>query len=263
MLKKNLVALLFFVIHSSDIISMKIDYDRFFKLCKEGDFWAVTKFIDKNRTTNANYKEQLHGETPLLRAASNNGIGNTNIANYLLEKCNADKMIQNNYGQTLFSKAVAYWDDYALEFLFETYSDDEINVLCRSIKLDNKWRYEDSDSSVNSFVVEVLEGKRDINSKQDNVFSNTAFHYAYMHGHVPFAIQLLERGANLYEKDKFQKTPDFYLRTKNQSNANLILFTLREAFNTCVPAALVGEVLTENVDNDTVHLIKQFYIESL
>src|SRR5258708_27858687 len=127
MIKKILISLFFFALHNNYIIAMDvesdktIDYDYFFELCEKGYNNIIKNFIKENSMIDINYQDN-HGTTPLLHAAT---WGKWDIVWYLLEHCNANKMIKDYYGQTLFSKAVYYWRSIFFKKLLKIYSLDE------------------------------------------------------------------------------------------------------------------------------------------
>lgn len=264
MIKNFLIALLLCLMHNAVMISMDIDYDYFFQLCQKSNQLAVREFVDEYPMMDINYKEKLHGETPLLYAA---GYHNVDIVSYLLKQPNIDKMAQNNYKQTLWSKIILCWSDDEALPLLNIYTDEEINTLCRLIKSDTNWNYKhdyiQKNIFSNEFAQAVLKGEIAINSQGGSLQQFTLLHNACLFGHTPLAVQLIERGASLHKKDVDNRTPGFYLIQSNPnrvSNPKITLFTIREAFNNiAIPITLVCEVLVANIDSDAVNLVKQFY----
>ena len=272
MTKKILILLFFFAIQNSYIFSMDeitssnttIDYDQFFELCRIGQESAIKDFIKQNPTININYQNN-HGTTPLLHAAT---WGNWNIVWYLLKYCNENKMMKDNYGQTLFSKAVYNWSSVHFKKLLKIYSFNEINELCKTIclqrEIDNPAKF--SLEFVNTEILNALNNKKNLN-EQDND-GITILHLACVSGKVSLIIELLKHGADLDIKDNLKQSCYDHLYTKRMSRERAPWFVVREAFNngSCIPTALMNKVFKKignNYNRDISHYIKQLYVEHI
>jgi len=91
-------------------------------------------FIKENPTIDINYQNN-QGTTPLLYATRE---FTWDIVWYLLEHCNANKMIKDHDGQTIFSIAVYDFSSEYFKKLLKICSLNEINELCKTICLPNK-----------------------------------------------------------------------------------------------------------------------------
>ncbi len=228
----------------------RINYVHFFEWCKEGNVEAVEKFIQQNPTLDINYQTKDHGTTALLHAATRY---EWDVVWYLLQ-CGADKMIKDNYDQSLFLKSLCKTHMKAFEKLLLLYSHEEINALCKSMPLKRDCNNE---IYINAHVQDVLDGKKELESK--NHLGDTALALACIHSQVPIIVKLLNRGANLGSKD-CGFTPYRYL---NSSERKHYLFAVREALNDgpCIPVEELSAVLDDAVGADCARLIKQRYVE--
>src|SRR5436190_10681651 len=169
MIKKILISLLFFALHNNYIIAMDvesdktIDYDHFFELCKNGQKSVIKNFIKENPTIDINYQNN-QGTTPLLYATT--WFSWKNVW-YLLKHCNANKIIKDHDGQTIFSIAVYDFSSTHFKKLLKICSLNEINELCKTIclpiKMDNSAEFY---RFINTIILEALNKKKDLNEKQ-------------------------------------------------------------------------------------------------
>lgn len=242
-----------------------IDYSYFFDLCKQGNVDDVKTFIKQHPTIDLNHQNE-HGTTPALHAST---WKKWDCVKYLLRKHKINKMMPDNYGQTIFSKAV-YGDNFwILRQLLggDYYSQGELNTLCKNMCLNRSTNNEAE--QISTFVSDALAGKQDINSKNDN--NVTALHVACSCKHIPIIIQLLERGADLdIESEEHQCSMSSYDLLQPKTNGNKsVLFVVREAFNSgpyTIPAtALMNHMfettLQEHMPSDVTNHIKQFYAQ--
>ena len=267
MIKKILISLLFFALYNSYIIAMDvesdktIDYDHFFELCKNGQKSVIKNFIKENPTIDINYQNN-QGTTPLLYATT--WFSWKNVW-YLLKHCNANKMMKDNYEQTIFSIAVYNSSSYSFKKLLKIYSFNEINELCKTIclpiKMDNSAEFY---RFINTIILEALNKKKDLNEKQDG--GKTVLHKACIYKKIPLIIELLKHGADLDIKNDSGKSCYDCLYTEKTSNNRAPFFVVREAFNNglVIPAALIQNVfenIGHDIDCDVSHYIKQLYVD--
>jgi len=271
MIKKIFISLLFFATHNNYIFSMDeitssnttIDYDHFFELCRIGEKIAIKNFIKKNPMLNINYQNN-YGTTPLLYAAT---WGSWEIVWYLL-KHNANKMMKDNYGQTLFSKAAYNLSSTYFKKLLKIYSLDEINELCKTIclkrEIDNPAKF--NLEWVNTILLNALNNKKNLNEKQNG--DKTVLHRACIYSKAPLIIELLKCGADLDIKDNSGESCYDCLYTEKMSHERAPLFVVREAFNNgpCIQAALMNKVfkkIDKKIDRDVSYYIKKLYVEHI
>src|SRR5690606_32449771 len=127
---KRIFIFLLVALYVNPIFSMDapINYELFFDLCKRGNINALQEFMNENPTLNINYLDS-HGQTPCLYAAS---WDKWEVVWELLE-CGADKMIKDNYGQSLFSIAVYNMFSKSFKRCLADYSIKQINDLCKTM----------------------------------------------------------------------------------------------------------------------------------
>ncbi len=238
------------------INAMKINYGHFFELCKKGNVEAIKQFIQQNPSLDINYQTKDYGTTALLHAAT---WHKWDVVWYLLQS-GADKMIRDNYDESLLLKSLSV--EYVKEFkkILFLYSYEEINALCKSVPFNR----DDSNSIVRIgyHAKSVLDGKKELESKWGGY---TALHLSCIFYRVPVIVELLNRGANLeskHGKGTGPFTPYFFL---NLSDTKLYLFAVREALNDgpCMPVALLSAVLDDRVGAVCARQIKQFYVEEV
>src|SRR5204863_6141847 len=130
----------------------------------------------------------------LLHAAT---WGSWGIVWYLLEHCNANKMMKDNYEQTIFSIAVYNSSSYSFKKLLKIYSFNEINELCKTICLDREIENPAKFSLefVNTEILNALNNKKNLDEQDNN--GKTILHSACICEKVPLIIELLKHGADL------------------------------------------------------------------
>ncbi len=226
MIKKMFLLLLLISVHN--IFSMNgskalvvYRHNDFYALCSEGNKVAIKQFVKNNSRFNLNYQNE-EGATFALHAAM---YGKWGVV-FCLLKCGADKNIKDNYGQSVFSKAIHEDSCQAFRMLLPLYSLKEINTECKTMTLDRGVDY-DVIQTISFFVKTVLNGKRDLESKES--YGYTALHPVCLQGHIPLIVDLLKRGACLKAMNKRNETPYDLLSNWAGRRHALALFAVREA----------------------------------
>jgi hypothetical protein len=242
---------------SSCVFGMEIDYPYFFDLCKKKSLKSVKRFLHKNRhkTIDINHQNE-QGATVFLHAAEHH---KWNVVGCLLRRFkNANIMLSDKYGQTLFSKAVYCYAFLPDQFkkIVERYSLDHINSLSKTICF-NKSPYQDTPADT-EFIADVLMGKRDVHNQYYQ--GMIALSYACIFNYIPCTIKLVECGAPLDIKDAWGDTSYDELAGNKAS-----FFVVREAFNstTYMPVALINYMLEKSgIVPDVAQYIKELYIRA-
>jgi len=236
---------------------MEIDYPYFFDLCKKGNVKSVKRFLHKNRdkTIDINHQNE-HGATVFLHVAN---YHRWSVVWCLLRRFkDAQIMLPDKYGQTLFSKAVYCCNFLPDQFkrIIMLYSSDQINSLSKAICF-NTSPYQDTPADI-KLITDVLMGKIDVYSQDYQ--GMTALCYTCIFDYIPCSIKLVECGALLDIKDAWGETPYDELARNKAS-----LFVVREAFNstTYMPVALINYILEKsNIVSDVAQYIKELYIRA-
>jgi len=257
-MKNKLFLLVMMIVQVSSICAMyqRIDYKQLFVACKDGNLQQVEEFFEHNQHVHINHRNE-HGKTALLIAGSHT---KWNIVDYLLQQNGIDKNVKDNYGQTLFSKAIH--DKVQFSLLVSTeYSLKEINALCKSFprerSCDNTFFWEDS------LMISLALADSSLVNSSDLLTKTTPLSLACCMNDIPSIIALLECGAHLHAADVDGNTPYTILCDNPQH-----LFVVREAFNngfSCPRAmsiASVGEVVKQHLVSDLKHKIIKLYVEN-
>lgn len=265
MLNRSILVFYFYTIITFPMLT-PINCIPLFKACEEGKKEMVEQFIEDNPTYNLENKNE-HGETILLYAArlahhscstGKTTVTKWNIVWHLLKK-GADRNVQDNHGQTVFSHGFYHYANSPaiasvafMQNITFYYTPQEINAFCKTMPIHYGFDY--SPICMTPLMEKTLQNEIDLSNKE---LTSNALYVSCRFSQVPLIVQLLQLGADLYAKDGFGENAYSSLM-KNKKT----LFVVREAFNDG-PCIHLINVALEGLVKDIKEHIMSFYIKLL